>query len=198
MPAVQSRCRQPGEDCPCKRPGDDVTGVVDPGVDARVSDEHREALQGYRGSRQHTADPAREGEGGRRVTRRKRCRDRHPCLPRQGNLIGGTIWAPPAPEGLQDEVHDGSCHANRGQTASSRATTTLSSGRGHDRGCRDPKARVVGGLREPGHRSVESRSRRSRDCGVDGKVDSLGVTKPRESTRCVGVCGGRAQVPVIL
>ncbi len=198
MPAVQSRCRQPGQDCPGNRPGDDVTRVVDAGVDARVGDERGEALQGYRGSRQHAADPAREGEGGRRVARRERRRDRHPCLPRQGNLIGDAIWPPAAPEGLHDEVHDGSCHANRGQTAPSRATPTSSSGRRHDRRCRDPKARVVGGAREPGHRSVESRSRRPRDCGVEGKVDSLGVTKPRESTRCVGVCGGRAHAQVIL
>ena len=110
MSAVERIRCQPGENGPGKRPGDDVAGVVNAGVDARVGDERGKTLQGYRGRRRHSTDPACKGKCGRRVARGERSRDRHPRVSRHWNMVGDAVWPSAAPEGLQAEVDDHRCH----------------------------------------------------------------------------------------
>jgi hypothetical protein len=195
--AVERIRSQLGENCPGKRPGDDVAGVVDAGVDARVGDERGKTMKGYRGRRGHSSDPARKGERGRRVARWERGRDRHPRLSRHWNLIGDAVWPSAAPEGLQAEVDDDSRYPDRRQTAQGRATASPPAGDRNDRRRANRQLGVIGSAGEAPHRGVESGGRCSRDRGVNCKINALGVAKPTRS-RDVGFCGRRGQDQVIL
>ena len=196
MSAVERIGRQPGENGPGERPCDDVTRVVDPGVHTRVGDGAARPCRGIEATGSTRPTPVAKAkavaewpEGNEVETGILVCRA-------NGNLIGDAVRSPAAPQGLQDEVDDGSRYPNRHQTAPSRPPASPPADRRQGSRSREPELGVIGGAGEPGHRCVECGSRRPRDRGVDGKVDSLGFTKPRASS--VGFCGGRVQVLVIL
>ena len=82
-----------------QRAGDDVAGVVDAGVYARVGNQGGESAQGDRRRREHVADAGREGEGGGGVAGGERGRrghahvagEREPLRPRGRGAGGGRV-----------------------------------------------------------------------------------------------------------
>ena len=180
---VRRELREHGAD---QRAGDDVAGVVDPGVHARVGDERREPVQRDR--------RRRRARGRRRSrTRTRRRSARRETTSRTASARGGRP-APARPRGrggaaaerLQAEVDDGRRHADRGEADRRRRAARDGRRRGQHGGRRQRQAGVVGGVREPRHRAVERGRRRLRDRRVEGDVDALGVFQPAACRRAPG------------
>ena len=178
-----------------ERAGDDVAGVVDAGVYARVGNQGGESAQGDRRRREHVTDAGREREGSGGVPGGERGRRRHAHLAGEGNLFCRAVGAPAVAEWLDGEIDDAGRDRDRGEAVRGGASSSAAPGRGEDRGRGDRQAGVVGGVGEPGHGAVEGGGRGLRDRRVEGDVDPLGVLQPPGGSRRWGGGVGRRGGP---
>ncbi len=178
-----------------ERAGDHVAGIVNPGMDPRIGDHHREGPEGDRRRGHHLPDPGGEGEGGSRVAGGKRARHGHSHVTGHRYVLGDPVRADAPGAELHRAVDDGGGERERGEAGGGRTPSCRPAGEGERAGGGERELRVVGSPRETAHGAIERRGRGAGDRGVDGDVQPLGVVEPTRpgSGRDVRV-GGRVFV----